>query len=151
VLSCQYLGYKQFNRHCDICKGLRLKIPTIHSRTHKLRRYKIRWMYLHLREDRFCKDYKQHSAIFYVDKLPQCITFIRINVAKRILWTISIIRKQGNQGVKTKYPTIRIGKAVLNDPPLNTSSTGKAAYCFSQLCKDYVIPMADFESFQNKR
>ena len=28
----QYLGYKLFSRHCDICKDFRLEIPVIHSR-----------------------------------------------------------------------------------------------------------------------
>jgi len=25
-ITCQYLGYKQFNRHCDICKDFRLDV-----------------------------------------------------------------------------------------------------------------------------
>ena len=32
MYSCQYLDYKLFSRHCDICKDLRLKIPAINSR-----------------------------------------------------------------------------------------------------------------------
>jgi hypothetical protein len=35
-ISCQYLGYKQFGRHCDICKDLGVKIPAIHSSNQKL-------------------------------------------------------------------------------------------------------------------
>jgi len=27
----QYLDYKNFSRHCDICKDFRLEIPAIHS------------------------------------------------------------------------------------------------------------------------
>ena len=35
LIACQYLGYKQFSRHCDICKDFRFKIPAIHCSTHK--------------------------------------------------------------------------------------------------------------------
>ena len=35
VFSYQYLGYKQFCRHCDICKDFRLEIPALHSRCTK--------------------------------------------------------------------------------------------------------------------
>jgi hypothetical protein len=31
ALSYQYLAYKLFSRHCDICKDFRLEIPAIHS------------------------------------------------------------------------------------------------------------------------
>jgi len=36
VLSYQYLAYKQFTRHCDICKNIRLEIPAIYCRYSRL-------------------------------------------------------------------------------------------------------------------
>ena len=40
-ISYQYLGYKQFSRHCDICKDFELKIPAIQIHERRVKRIDV--------------------------------------------------------------------------------------------------------------